>query len=98
MLWRVRVALWKALEMLQVMISAMSLYLRVCDKMMLSLHLSGWSGYVEVWHCSHNFCMHPPPLPPPPVIMRRLNFKIFQNFVGTKCFTKFVGDKPLWGS
>ena len=29
--------------------------------------------------------------------MGGLNLKICQDFVGTKCFLKFVGDRPLWG-
>ena len=41
---------------------------------------------------SHGFC-----LPSPLIIMGRLNLEIRQNFVGTKCFLAFVGDKPLWG-
>ena len=32
-----------------------------------------------------------------PIIMGGLNLKICQNFVGTKFFLTFVGDKPLWG-
>ena len=37
---------------------------------------------------------------PPPIIMGELIWKfakVCQNFVGTKFFLTFVGDKPLWG-
>ena len=34
----------------------------------------------------------------PSIIMGGFDLKICQNFVGTKFFLTFVGDKPLWGS
>ena len=37
----------------------------------------------------HGFC--------PPIIMAGLNLKICQNFVGTKFFLTFGGDKLEWG-
>ena len=40
----------------------------------------------------HGFCP-----PPPRIIIGELNLKICQNFVGTKIFIRFMGDKPLWG-
>ena len=38
-----------------------------------------------------------PPSPLPPHCNGGLIWKICQNFVGTRIFPKFVGDKPLWG-
>ena len=39
----------------------------------------------------------PPPPSHPPIIMGGLNLKIFQNFVGTKIFLGFAGEKTSMG-
>ena len=38
-----------------------------------------------------------PPPSHPPIIMGGLNLKIFQNFVGTKIFLGFAGEKTSMG-